>query len=75
VTATLLAIPDDPRFAELVAEWGDRPFVPGDGQRGRWLKAFEDLLRPYYPQASSRDRSLTARHHAPFWLALGPDVP
>lgn len=71
---TLLPLPDDPRFTELVAQWpGWEPFFPFP--RSAWLRDFEDLLRPYYPAASSRDLSLTARHYAPFPLAAGHDVP
>ena len=43
--------------------------------RSVWLGYFEDVLREFYPQSSSRDRSLTARHAAPFPLAAGHDVP
>ncbi len=69
---TLLALPDDPRFADLIAAWPDPLRWPF---RSRWLRAFEDVLREFYPFASSRDRSLTARHYAPFPLAAGHDVP
>ena len=76
--ATLLPIPDDPRFPALIAAW---PMIEASGRppvaypRSEWLRLFEDLLREFYPHASSRDRSLTARHAAPFYLAQGPNVP
>ena len=71
---SLLPIPDDPRFPELVAmwpEWQTRFPYP----RSAWLRTFEHVLAEYYPASSSRDRSLTARHAAPFWLKDGPNVP
>ena len=69
---SLLPIPDDPRFQALIAAWPDYQRWPF---RSRWLREFMGLLREYYPQSSSRDRSLTARHAAPFWLKDGPNVP
>ena len=71
---SLLPIPDDPRFGYLVANWPQFPILFGF-PRSRWLGQFEDLLREFYPHASSRDLSLTARHAAPFWLKDGPNVP
>ena len=77
---TLLPLPDDPRLASLLADWPE-PFTTDAIVSGHyyprsfWLRLFEDVLRIYYPQASSRDRSLTARHYAPFPLAAGKDVP
>jgi len=84
MTASLLPLPDDPRFQELIDEWPG--FVaaavsPPPGMpplrypRTVWLTYFEDLLRTAYPQSSSADRKLTARHFAPFPLAAGHDVP
>jgi hypothetical protein len=76
VTATLLPIPDDPRFPALIAEY---PQLAADPRfpfpRSVWLFRFEALLREFYPSASSRDLSLTARHAAPFFLLEGHDVP
>ena len=73
MTATLLPIPDDPRFPALVDLW---PAWAAMGvPRTKWLKQFEDYLREFYPQANSRSLSLTARHYAPFPLAAGEDVP
>ena len=70
---TLLPIPErDPIFAELIALWPQPILWP---TRSVWLTAFESMLRVHYPQSSSADRKLTARHYAPFPLALGPDVP
>ena len=75
----LLPIPD-----ALVLEWQEswRRAEAGEvmgwgrpGQRSDWLRAFEDVIGVYFPQSSSRDRSLTARHAAPFWLKDGPNVP
>lgn len=75
VMAVLLPLPDDPRFQRLIDQWPEfESFVPVF-PRARWLGIFEALLSEFYPQASSRDRSLTARHHAPFPLAAGHDVP
>ena len=71
---TLLPIPDDPRFAELLEAWPafvERYRFP----RTNWLGQWNALLSQHYPQSSSADRKLTARHYAPFPLALGPDVP
>lgn len=69
----LLPIPDDPRFQAMVENFDTYAarFYP----RSSWLHDFERLLREHYPQSSSRDRSLTARHAAPFYLADGPNVP
>jgi hypothetical protein len=78
VTASLLPIPDDPRFPALIAEWPLRPIAPGvysPYPRSWWLGEFEALLREFYPSANSDSLTLTARHAAPFPLALGPDVP
>ena len=73
LVATLLPLPDDPRLQGMI----DRGLqgLGGPWPRSLWLRAFEDVLREWYPQASSRDRSLTARHYAPFPLAAGHDVP
>ena len=71
---SLLPIPDDPRFPALIEVW---PILEREFRfpRSEWLKGFENLLAEFYPYSSSRDRSLTARHAAPFWLKDGPDVP
>jgi hypothetical protein len=74
VTASLLPIPDDPRFREIVERWPDFQrayYFP----KSAWLGSFEFLLREFYPSANSDSLTLTARHHAPFPLALGPNVP
>ena len=75
--AVLLPLPDDPRFQRLIDQWPEfESFIPGPVfPRSKWLKQFELLLKQFYPQASSRDLSLTARHYAPFPLAAGHDVP
>ena len=74
---SLLPIPDDPRFPALIAAWPTAyAYVPWfQHPRSHWLHDFERLLAQFYPSASSRDLSLTARHAAPFWLKDGPDVP
>lgn len=74
VTASLLPIPDDPRFPALVEAWPEM-FVTFPHPRSAWLRHFEDRLREFYPQANSRSLSLTARHAAPFPLRDGPNVP
>lgn len=70
---TLLPIPDtDQRFAVMQELW---PTWERLGVlRTSWLREFENLLREHYPASSSADRKLTARHAAPFPLALGPNV-
>ena len=74
VTASLLPLPDDPRFSELIASWGGIMYPVGV-HRSLWLGEFERLLRQFYPSANARSLSLTARHYAPFYLAEGHDVP
>jgi hypothetical protein len=74
VTATLLPIPDDPRFGQMIRnwpEWWEKQAWPRSG----WLREFEALLREFYPTANSDSLTLTARHAAPFPLAAGHDVP
>ncbi len=71
---TLLPIPDDPRFPELLADW-QRIYMPAGVHRSLWLTEIERLLLQHYPESRSADRKLTARHYAPFPLALGPNVP
>ena len=74
MTASLLPIPDDPRFPHLVSQWGEiQTSYPHP--RSVWLRAYELLLREFYPQANSASLKLTARHAAPFPLAAGPNVP
>lgn len=67
-----LPIPDDPRIARLVYEWPDFTRWPF---RSRWLRECEDVLCGWYPQASARELSVTARGLAPFYLAAGHNVP
>ncbi len=71
---TLLPLPDDPRFTRLRDLWPDW-FEPYPHPRSIWLGTFERILSELYPQSSSADRKLTARHYAPFPLAQGPNVP
>lgn len=42
--------------------------------RSAWLRQYEAVLREHYPQASSKQLTLTARLTAPFPLAQ-PGVP
>jgi hypothetical protein len=74
VTASLLPIPDDPRFPELIEAWPAYSIIALH-PRSVWLHDFEALLREFYPDANSRSLSLTARHAAPFPLLDGPNVP
>ena len=75
VTARLLPLPDDPRFQRLIDEWPRLEAMGLAHPRSFWLRNFEDALLPFYPVSTSRDRSLTARHYAPFPLRDGPNVP
>lgn len=76
MTVALLPLPDDPRFQRLIDEWPDfQTRAGGMWPRSAWLRTFEDLLRLFYPQASSDSLTLTARHYAPFPLAEGHNVP
>jgi hypothetical protein len=76
VTATLLPIPDDPRFPALIERWPQYRDFPGlISPRSHWLSHFESLLREFYPSANSRSLGLTALHAAPFPLRDGPNVP
>jgi hypothetical protein len=71
---SLLPIPDDPIFPELTAAWPqfqEAYRFP----RSAWLGSMEYQLKAFYPQSSSADRKLTARHYAPFPLRDGPNVP
>ena len=73
---TLLPLPDDPRLTIYIESWPSHPYWQAQQwPRSRWLYLFEHVLREHYPDSSSRDRSLTARHYAPFPLAAGHDVP
>jgi hypothetical protein len=80
VTGSLLPIPDDRRIASLLADWPE-PFQTDAVAAGHyypralWLTLFEWVLREHYPSANSDSLTLTARHHAPFPLAAGHDVP
>lgn len=75
MTASLLPIPDDPRFPAMVDAWnaGARPSLTYP--RSAWLRQYEGMLREFYPQANSASLKLTARHAAPFFLAAGHNVP
>jgi len=78
VTASLLPIPDDPRFQALIEAWPlyeSGTIFPFPFPRSSWLRDFEQVLREFYPSANSDSLTLTARHAAAFPLALGPDVP
>ena len=75
MSASLLPLPDDPRLALYVESWPDHPYWQRPFPRSHWLRLFEDVLREFYPQANSASLKLTARHAAPFPLAVGPNVP
>ena len=75
MTASLLPLPDDPRFPRAVELWGEGWFAQYPFPRSVWLGTVEALLREFYPSANARSLSLTARHYAPFYLAEGHDVP
>jgi len=72
---TLLPIPEgsdlDGFIQERIDAWPN-PIWP---YRSRWLAEIERALEIVYPQSSSADRKLTARHYAPFPLRDGHDVP
>lgn len=73
--AVLLPLPGDPRFQQLIDFWPTFEQSPAPYPRSEWLRSFEDALRIFYPSASSRDLSVTARHYFPGYLAAGHDVP
>lgn len=81
MTGTLLTLPDDPRFTQLVADWESGEYQRAAWSYGLypvsrwWLKAFEVGLSEHYPFASSDDLTLTARHYFPGYLSAGHDVP
>ena len=58
------------RYAEA---W--RPVSVQWPTRSRWLAEVEEVLGLCFPDSSSADRRLTARHYAPFPLAAGHNVP
>ena len=71
---TLLPVSDD-TIEYIVSLWTDSFQSLYAHPRAMWLSGVESMLRAMFPQSSSADRKLTARHYAPFPLALGPDVP
>jgi hypothetical protein len=73
MTASLLPIPDDPRWQSLAPVWDNYQALKYP--RSAWLHDFEAVLRLYHPHASSRDLAVTARSVAPFPLRDGPNVP
>ena len=60
---------------EFVEAWDEGVYRSYPFPRSLWLRDFERDLSSEFPFASSADRKLTARHYAPFPLALGPNVP
>jgi hypothetical protein len=70
----LIITESDRRFEFFIEQWPD-PWAMLPHPRSAWLYQFEGVLKEYYPQSSSADRKLTARHYAPFPLAQGPNVP
>lgn len=75
MTARLLPLPDDPLIAGIFGDWERGVYAIYPFPRSMWLRDLEAALRLFYPVATSRDRSLTARHYAPFPLRDGHDVP
>ena len=76
MTASLLPLPNDPRFATMIAAWEDGSWQQQSGfYASTWLGAFERLLQQLIPTATNRDRKLTARHYFPGYLRDGHDVP
>ena len=77
---TLLPIPEgsdlELRVQAWVSEWPEYERSVLRFPRSAWLGALESrILHPAFPQSSSADRKLTARHYAPFPLRDGHDVP
>ena len=75
---TLLPIPEGSDLAaeiERFMEGWPADFAGVAFPRSAWLGYVENTLRIAYPQSSSADRKLTARHYAPFPLRDGPNVP
>lgn len=74
---SLLPIPADiqPALDELIAAWPDFEARLAAESRSKWFSIVEGVLHNVYPQSSSADRRLTARHFAPFFLKDGPNVP
>lgn len=63
---------------ELVIKCYAEAWMPGSpkwSNRADWLGGLEAVLHLAFPDSSSADRRLTARHYAPFPLAAGHDVP
>lgn len=77
VTARLLPLPDELEayVAREIASWNAGGYSMFQWPRSEWLRRIERALALYFPASTSRDRSLTARHYAPFPLAAGHDVP
>ena len=72
----LLPLPEgETIYSGLVEMWNAGLYERHLFPRSVWLRDFEDQLRITFPQSSNRDRKLTARHYAPFWLRDGHDVP
>ena len=74
LTLSPLPVPDDRHLRHLIEDW---PWFSTHfpAPRSEWLRQVEDVLRKHYPNASSRELSLTARGLAPFPLMQGPNVP
>ena len=58
-----------------VEAWHEGWYEPYRWPRSIWLRDVEHAIKRAYPQASSADLRLTARHAAPFPLRDGPNVP
>ena len=76
---TLLPIPEGSVLADALAltvrAWEAGGYAHETWPRSVWLRNFEQRLRSAYPESTSADRKLTARHYAPFPMALGPNFP
>jgi hypothetical protein len=59
----------------MVQDWLDGDYAIVAWPRSVWLGQVEAALLMHFPQSSSADRKLTARHYAPFLLRDGHDVP
>jgi hypothetical protein len=80
VTASLLPIPDAPRFPGLFNQWEVGWYLGWQHPRSQWLRDFEALLREFYPSANRVDRlsddvAWLARQVAKLASRDGPNVP
>lgn len=64
----------DLELAPFFVAWSDGAYSGFVYPRSRWLHDVEQVLQRRFPRSRSRDRTLTARTFAPFYLAK-PGVP